>query len=78
MYNPSLINKNHTLPVTGASQCPTHGRFQQIHPAFQGTNNRYSNQPQPYHIIPPRQEEFNASATSPMFYGYTSTPFSKL
>jgi hypothetical protein len=58
--------------------------FQQIHPAFQGTYKRYSNQPQHcniphHHPQQQQQQEFNASAISPMFYGYTSSPpFSKL
>lgn len=60
--------------------------FQQIHPAFQGnTYKRYYSQQRP-HPIPPthtqpqsQQQEFNASAISPMFFGYTSAPpFSKL
>lgn len=78
MNHSSLVNKQPTLKATRPVPCSSHGGFQQIHPAFQGTNNRYSNQPRPYHTIPPRQEEFNVSAISPMFYGYTSTPFSKL
>lgn len=58
-------------PLTRTIQGPC----QQIHPAFQGTHNRYLNPPTP---VPQQQQEFNASATSPMFYGYISTPFSKL
>lgn len=81
MYNNSS-NNNGTLPTMRGipRSTPLQVPFQQIHPAFQGINNRYSNQ-LPHHqnvpLLPPTQE-FNASAISPMFFGYSSTNFSKL
>lgn len=48
----------------------------QVHPAFQGINStRYVNHP-PQAPQPPHQ--FNASTTSPIFFGYSSAPNSKL
>lgn len=78
--NPNTMIPNLTTlnrgppPFNPASQPPPPPMrpFQQIHPAFQSTSQRYLN--------PPQQPltEFNASAMSPMFYGYVSTPYSKL
>lgn len=72
MDSPTVI-KNGPLVTTlsGALSHPV--RIQQVHPAFQKTNNRYTNQQRTFTPLP-----FNASAMSPMFYGYTDTPFSKL
>jgi predicted transcriptional regulator len=83
MYNNSTKNNNNRMVpikahVVTRSNQNNNIPFQQIHPAFQGTHHKYSLQ-QTQHIIPPTQpQEFNASAMSPMFYGYTYTPFSKL
>lgn len=77
MNNNSSNNGNSNIPTRNIHRSPPlQVPFQQIHPAFQGINNRYSNQLPHYQNMPP--QEFNASAMSPMFFGYTSTSFSKL
>lgn len=48
----------------------------QIHPAFQGTKVfRYSTQTPQFHNQQPPREQFNASAISPIFYGYSRNPY---
>lgn len=49
----------------------------QIHPAFQGTKVfRYPAQiPQFHNQRQPQEQQFNASAISPIFYGYSCNPY---
>lgn len=82
MYNNNSNNNNkNQIPMSRLPPLARtiQGPSQQIHPAFQGTHNRYLNAFTPVQQQQQQQEvEFNASATSPMFYGYISTPYSKL
>ncbi|KAG2197492.1 hypothetical protein INT47_003100 [Mucor saturninus] len=76
MDHPSVIKNAPLAPVVSGGVrggvAFTHG-VRQVHPAFQKTTNRYTQQ-RPEVTMP----SFNASAMSPMFYGYADTPFSKL
>lgn len=48
--------------------------YSDVHPAFQG-NQPFFRYPQQQQQQQQQQQAFNASAVSPMFYGYSPTPY---